>query len=594
MRGSATMGGGSLLGVKTSAQDTMDNYVRALFSGYNDGGFNQALNVVMPNILNRCNEFALLYDLLREENYRKYVQLVTTQDFSQYSFTLSTDNIVHKFLNTNALSAYNMYKAKSGPITWTINNQQALSQIQQLIKNLQTSGSNFLSSVASADVTKNNPLTIRNAIPSVITQMPLTVSMDAVFIHPTIKTATIQVTIQYKIDDVTSEATQTKILQSNAAGNISISLPLLPTMSDVKIIVASRTDNVSFHLTSLNAYYGTNSQMLQTGLFTEQTNVLVVRRLLLLYMYMSMFMIARRLDLSASPPGSALQTQAFTQLRTNNQNIKQQETGPANDFRDVSQSLLQKMNSVNAESRALYDVTSSVANIKTDVLASDQAVTNAKTTSTRISILSWVFFVILLGIITGAVIMHMIDDPVSKGMIAVTILAVAVTLGIVTMILRSYFWSIETFEDDVASLFYSEVDKYLDNTMLYTFVLQNNKAYDMLGSMLTKNRAEADNAYQQIVQGVSKMDSFSNLMTRKRIFAHARIVLFVNLMIIIAATAFLIGIVHNSATQKLIYVIAAIFTALALSMYIVETNKRVNTRSPQYYWSKPDMSLQKM
>ncbi len=588
MRGSSTLGGGPLLAVKTNMHDNLDNYVRALLSGYTDGGFNQPVATVIENVQLRCNELAFLYDLLREENYKQYVQLVTTKDFKQYSLALNSDNIVHKFLREKASNIYNANKPKS-PFTYVVSDENSLRELQKLVKNLQVSGSNFLVTHPTVTVPTGTAYLLPGTIPYVIQEVPLTVQVDAVYTETNIKTAVVQLMVKYVIDGVASQAVQSKTLQPNAVGTISLTVPLLPTMYDVQIFVSCNTQNVSLRLSNSKAYFGTSSEMVQTGLFTQQTNILVVRRLILLYMYISMFMLARRLE--ADTASTTLQSAAYNELLASNVTLDTSDVGPGNDFIDMTYALGLKMNTIAKDSNHVQDMSTSVTNMRSDITAGGAAVVDAKRSSSRLTILSWVFFVIFLGVLIGAVIMHMTDDPASKGMIAITILAVAVSVGILTAILKSYFWTMEPFNNDIVTQFYTEVDKYLENTITVALMLQNHKAYDLLDDVLTKGRAEMDNTYEQMRQGVRKMDNMANLMDRKRIYAHARISLFVNLMIIIAATAFLIGIVHNPAVQKLIYVVAAIFTAIAMTVYIVDTKKRVHTRSPQFYWAKPTITM---
>lgn len=366
-------------------------------------------------------------------------------------------------------------------------------------------------------------------------------------------------------------------------------------------------------------------------IFTSETDLFVVRRLLLLYVLMGNFYVAmaaydRMYGAGATTEPAAarrllsLTYQAISELNRNTNRAG--ELGDQSDsVRYVSESVnarIQDFQRMGAEINRLGDETTQRKVALRDDLVRMDTTASVRQRSARYAIATIVLVCVVLAAL--ALVFALPSSPLVKvaGTAATLLLALVINLAI----RKLYDGNVpepepEAFTDPVGARVYNlpdfpgglsaankaqilqyyenafrkEVSEYLSNTVYLALLLKSHQAYGNVNfSMEKEQRFYADAVGQMDVQG-TKVRNTTGLLRLDQITERARLTLALSVLIIVTSAAFAAAALRlrYPALVAPVLIAAAVALAIALFLYIMDTNARVRTKGEQRYWQQPDL-----
>jgi len=365
------------------------------------------------------------------------------------------------------------------------------------------------------------------------------------------------------------------------------------------------------------------------SIFSVETDLFVVRRLLLLYTLMSNFYIAMtaydRMFTAGTTaePASAknLLSLTYQSLAEMNRNTVRAGSDGTN-----SDSVTKIAERVNERTRDFYKMGANInalgeqTNESKIMLRDDlqrMATTDAvKERSRRYAVATIaISLVIVLGL---AVVFATPSSPLVKvtGTAAVLVAAVILNLAVKKLYAGNVA---ETFVDPPGALVYSlpaypsglaatqkaevisfyesafmkQVSEYLGNTTYLALLLQSHKAYGNVNFSMQKEERYFADAVDQMGTHRKKVRDTTGLLRLDQITERARMTLALTALIIVSAAAFAIMLLRLRFPGLIPFVLiaAAVLLASALFFYIMDTNARVRTSGAHRYWQQPDLRV---
>lgn len=315
----------------------------------------------------------------------------------------------------------------------------------------------------------------------------------------------------------------------------------------------------------------------------EQSDAFIMRRLLLLYLHLSSYMVALKMD-ENSTKISVINSIYDALVNTLNNNA---------DYTNLDAKLDERINNVVDTSTKITNVSNNVNELKQNMSISLKNTSIQKNNEMKVRILSYVLLILLLILICGSTFAYANIQVEYRNIVAAIIAIFAITIAICGYCLVSFVWVIEKFampNQNYDANYYTQVLAYLNKTYELAVKFRKYKTYKDIDQHMTNDLNMYNQAFTEIDHGVKKIDDLYNIVIRNRIFAHARIVFAINMLVIISVStvAVTLFVNYNMVTLRNIAIgFSIIFTLFAILMYLLDTTVRVHRRSPNYYWMQP-------
>ena len=611
-----------------------------------------------PKLTDELNNVAVLYSLLDDANYATYVQGGTPLKIATYT----SPGAVSDYALDNAVTKTYM---KAG--------DQA-TRIDRLISNLTGASLATTASIPIGRYTapdRNSATALTNEV------LPPTGSTDAIVsLSPVSATATFEtispaIALQAPTEAVGVSATY------NVAGSVRLVAPsgtipagtttsfsiylrrgnTMVKLGTVASLSAAAWTDFSYNTTALTAadspielvlvytHNKTWTKLLITNfrvtsvlsgdsaagnpgaIFAPETDLFVVRRLLLLYTLMSNFYIAMTAYDRMYVAGSTAEPAAARNLLSlTYQNIAElnRNTIRAGDQADNSDGISNISKLVNERTRDFYSMGANLNTLSeqtTDnkiMLRDDlQRMATTGAVKERSQRYSMATIAIALVIALGLTLVFVTpSSPLVKvtGTAAVLVAALILNLAITKLYAGNVA---ETFTDTTGALVYSlpaypggldtsnklsiiqyyessfmkEVSEYLGNTIYLSLLLQSHKAYGNINFSMKKEERYFTDAVDQMETQRKKVRDTSGLLRLDQITERARMTLTLSVLIIVSAASFAVMLLRLRFPGLIpfVLIVAAVLLASALFFYVMDTNARVRTNGAQRYWQQPEM-----
>lgn len=364
------------------------------------------------------------------------------------------------------------------------------------------------------------------------------------------------------------------------------------------------------------------------AIFAPETDLFVVRRLLLLYTLMSNFYIAMTAYDRMYVAGSTAEpATARNLLSLTYQNITElnRNTIRSGDLADNSDGISNISKLVNERTRDFYSMGANLNTLSektTDnkiMLRDDlQRMATTGAVKERSQRYSMATIAIALVIVLGLTLVFVTpSSPLVKvtGTAAVLVAAIILNLAITKLYAGNVA---ETFGTDppgalvyslpaypggldtsnklsiiqyYESSFMKEVSEYLGNTIYLSLLLQSHKAYGNINFSMKKEERYFTDAVDQMETQRKKVRDTSGLLRLDQITERARMTLTLSVLIIVSAASFAVMLLRLRFPGLIpfVLIVAAVLLASALFFYVMDTNARVRTNGAQRYWQQPEM-----
>jgi len=143
------------------------------------------------------------------------------------------------------------------------------------------------------------------------------------------------------------------------------------------------------------------------------------------------------------------------------------------------------------------------------------------------------------------------------------------------------------------SAFMKQVSEYLGNTTYLALLLQSHKAYGNVNFSMKKEERYFADAVDQMGTQRKKVRDTTGLLRLDQITERARMTLALTTLIIVSSAAFAIMLLRLRFPGLIpfVLIVAAVLLASALFFYIMDTNARVRTSGAHRYWQQPDLRV---
>lgn len=140
--------------------------------------------------------------------------------------------------------------------------------------------------------------------------------------------------------------------------------------------------------------------------------------------------------------------------------------------------------------------------------------------------------------------------------------------------------------------FMKEVSEYLSHTTNLALLLQNYQAYGNMNLSMMKEFKYFTDAAERISNQNYKVENTISLVRLDQVSHRARMTLALTILIIVAAAAFGVALVmpRYPGLAPVIVVVACVLLAIAFFLYILDTNARVRTDGQKRYWQQPNLN----
>ena len=357
--------------------------------------------------------------------------------------------------------------------------------------------------------------------------------------------------------------------------------------------------------------------------FTSDTDLFVVRRLLLLYKLMANFYIAMRTydnlftGATEDPNAKNLLSLCYQNLTELNRNVIR-----AGSVADKSNSIQELAREVNERVRQFRTLGQGINTLNTSVTENKIAlrdevnrmgvVVNSEKRSRGYAIATIIAVAIILAILAGIVVAPTSNLVKIGGTGGVLLLGALFTLAVRKLYagnvaehfngnnvqeLPSYPVGVSqntkaNVMTSYESAFMKEVSEYLTHTTNLALLLQNYQAYGNMNFSMMKEHKYFSDATDQMNNQKYKLKNTTSLIRMDQITQRARMTLALTVLITVAAAAFAVAAVSTRypGLVPVILMIAGIVLAVSLFLFILDTNARVRTDGQKRYWQQPNMN----
>ena len=364
------------------------------------------------------------------------------------------------------------------------------------------------------------------------------------------------------------------------------------------------------------------------SVFAPETDLFVVRRLMLLYTLMSNFYIAMtiydRLFTTGDEPAVlknlvSLTYQNITQLNYN--------TVRSGDSEDNSDGVTYIAERVSARAQDFYTMGKKINELseqttekKVSLRDDLQRMETTGIVKARSSRYATATIAISLVVVFGLVAVLVIpSSPLVKvtGTAAVVVAALLLNMAIKKLydgnVAESFttdppgslVYDLSSYPGGVAAsnkadimtyyenTFKKQVSDYLSNTIYLALLLQSHKAYGNVNFSMEKEQRFYTDVVDQIDTQGKKVRDTSGLLRLDQITERARMTLALSVLIIVASAAFAVMLLRLRFPGLIpfVLIVAAILIASSLFFYVMDTNARVRTNGSQRYWQQPDLRV---
>lgn len=303
-------------------------------------------------------------------------------------------------------------------------------------------------------------------------------------------------------------------------------------------------------------------------------NLFVIRRLVLLYLWMGTYFISKKLEATTA---AVVSTQLMDMMQRWNQSDLQE-------IRDVANLKLQNIQA-NRETVATLsgDMQTMQKEIGKDV-ASAKAMRGPMKGLRIFSYILWsLVFLSLVGLVWTIITQ---DRAVAVGTAAFSLL-----VALVAYIMLSFIWMTEFFVSSADQPMYDGVLQYLRKTIEFADIIIHHSTYNVLDDLVQKESNTYQTVHDEMVAKAYKADGYQTVVRMNGNVYVAMGMLSVNWLIIFGVTAFILGYMGNTpAARNLIVGIAFVLIMFALLMYFVDTGRRVRTNAHMRYWADANMN----
>jgi len=364
------------------------------------------------------------------------------------------------------------------------------------------------------------------------------------------------------------------------------------------------------------------------SVFAPETDLFVVRRLMLLYTLMSNFyismMIYDRLFTSGDEPAVlknllSLTYQNITQLNYN--------TVRSGDSPDNSDGVTYIAERVSARAQDFYTMGKKINELgeqttekKVSLRDDLQRMTTTGIVKERSSRYATATIAISLVVVFGLVAVLVIpSSPLVKvtGTAAVVVAALLLNMAIKKLYdgnvaesfttdppgslvydLAAYPGGVASSKKDEIMTYYEnafkkQVSDYLSNTIYLALLLQSHKAYGNVNFSMEKEQRFYTDVIDQIDTQGKKVRDTSGLLRLDQITERARMTLALSVLIIVTSASFAVMLLRLRFPGLIpfVLIVAAVLIASSLFFYVMDTNARVRTNGSQRYWQQPDLRV---
>lgn len=394
-----------------------------------------------------------------------------------------------------------------------------------------------------------------------------------------------------------------------------------PSDAPISLIIVNAHNKAAKTLlvTGFTAEYTTGGQATARagGPFTNETDMFIVRRLLLLYQLMSNFYIALKIyDTLGMADANAkrIVTLCFGALNWMNRNMIRQganadEASVPTISKKVSDNIkryTQLGTDINDIDKVVSDGKGQLRN-EVDRLHSTMAVENR---SYKYAVATVIVFALLAAAVALVYLMPM-DPTVRLGASAAALLMAAVYVLIARRMYDANVAEAEGFAGELVvdlasfdpnavtkeamisnmeSAMRKEASDYLSNTIQLAILLQNMRAYGKINFSLEKELGYFQVSAQQLDTNTQKVKGTQKIVRMEQVKQRATMTLFMTALIVVCATAFAVVATRDRwpGLTMVILVIAGVILAAAVLFFIMDTSARVRTNGQQRYWGAPD------
>lgn len=359
--------------------------------------------------------------------------------------------------------------------------------------------------------------------------------------------------------------------------------------------------------------------------FTSDTDLFVVRRMLLLYKLMANFYIAMRVyDLTTQGSENTnavnLLSLTFQNIAALNRNVIR--AAAQADQSDSIQAIAKEVNSRVRQFRELGQginkLDATVRDRKVDLRDRINRLEEGKKSEKRTS--SYAIATIVVVAIMLAAIAVVIVAPTTPLIKIAGTAAVLLAGAIFTLAIRRAYdgnvteafntgngnavWSLPMYPVGVTAstkaaamttyenAFMKEVSEYLSHTTNLALLLQNYQAYGNINQSMMKEYKYFTDAAENISNQNYKIENSISLVRLDQVSKRAQMTLALTILIIVAAAAFSVSVVapRYPGLTPVIVVVACVLLAIAFFLYILDTNARVRTDGQKRYWQQPNLN----
>lgn len=415
---------------------------------------------------------------------------------------------------------------------------------------------------------------------------------------------------------VTATASQWTLFSATRTG-------IKPSDVPVSLIIVNAHNKTAKTLliTGFTAEYSLGGQQTGAGTggpFTNETDMFIVRRLLLLYQLMSNFYIALKIyDTLGMDDANAkrIVTLCFGALNWMNRNMIQQginadDASVPTISKKVSDNIkryTQLGTDINEVDRVVADGKGQLRN-EVDRLQSTMA---TEKRSYKYAVATVIVFALLAAAVALIYLMPL-DPTVRLGGTAAALLMAAVYVliarrmydanvaeagegfaGELVVDLASFDPSAVTKEAMMANMenaMRKEASDYLSNTIQLAILLQNMRAFGKINHSLEKELGYFQVSAEQLDTNTQKVKGTQKIVRMEQVQQRATMTLFMTALVVVCATAFAVVATRDRwpGLTMLILVIAGVVLAAAVMFFILDTSARVRTNGQQRYWGAPD------
>lgn len=350
--------------------------------------------------------------------------------------------------------------------------------------------------------------------------------------------------------------------------------------------------------------------------FGDTTNLIVVRRLLLLYelmatYYMGIFILEKNYD-SGGDNGKYARAISYLineYILNFNNNLISNRTldGEQNTMLGyLNDRVATRFNDYSDKYKSVQSTTLKINDMK-DAMNSNIDILNGQTKKvSSLNTLTIVALILTAFVIVSCIVVYLMPLEPGKKLAAA---GVASLLGISIMI--AFKWilgsQIEPFIDLNSSPAYTGVDslrtesqkynlsfalEYLQNTINVALTMTTYNTYGAVNYALTKENAYFSNVRSQLETSTQKINDVNGAYSLQDYSSRARIAFFINIAIVVAIT--IGGVMLTESIpfiRNIILIAGSIWILLVILLYMVDVSRRVRTSGQKVYWLQPTTSV---